>query len=96
MAFRCKASLYDERFLKNGNVLYSEILLIKYFLDRYRVGRALSVGCGSALFESILRRSIAPKDPYPIELIKEAKRWPTAEDVKDLVGEVDFAEVGFA
>jgi ubiquinone/menaquinone biosynthesis C-methylase UbiE len=198
LAFKYKASKYDEWFLKNKNVLYSEVLLIKYFLDKYGVGRAVSVGCGSALFEAILRdefnikieyclepaegmarlaeergfkvdrgyaenlpypddffdtvihngtihyvndpekalkeayrvlrpggqiiiawvsgessygilyqladvlgsweplRSIAPKDPYPIEFIKEAKRWPTAEEVKELVERTGFVNIEFA
>ncbi|MGB5304062.1 MAG: class I SAM-dependent methyltransferase [Gemmatimonadota bacterium] len=44
---------YDTWFLKNRNVLQSEVLLLKRFLDN--PGRALSVGCGSGLFEHILR-----------------------------------------
>jgi ubiquinone/menaquinone biosynthesis C-methylase UbiE len=198
LAFEHKASKYDEWFLKNKNVLYSEVLLIKYFLEKYGVGRTVSVGCGSALFETILKdefnikieyclepaegmariaeergfrvdkgyaenlpypdeffntviqngiihyvndprkaveeafrvlrhggqiiiawvagegsygilyqladalgsweplRRIAPKDPYPLEFIKEAKRWPTAEEVKNLVEDVGFVNVEFA
>jgi SAM-dependent methyltransferase len=44
---------YDAWFLKNANVLESEVLLIKHFLAG--AGRTLSVGCGSGLFEHILR-----------------------------------------
>jgi len=47
------AELYDVWFLKNRNVLRSEVLLLKRFLGE--PGRALSVGCGSGLFEHILR-----------------------------------------
>jgi SAM-dependent methyltransferase len=47
------AEEYDSWFLKNRNVLESEVLLIKHFLTA--PGRALSVGCGSGLFEQILR-----------------------------------------
>jgi ubiquinone/menaquinone biosynthesis C-methylase UbiE len=47
------AEEYDSWFLKNKNVLESEVLLIKHFL--IRSGRTLSVGCGSGLFEHILR-----------------------------------------
>jgi ubiquinone/menaquinone biosynthesis C-methylase UbiE len=39
--------------LKNRNVLQSEVLLLAGFLDT--PGKALSVGCGSGLFERILR-----------------------------------------
>ncbi len=44
---------YDAWFLDNRNVLQSEVLLLKRFL--VDPGRALSVGCGSGLFEHILR-----------------------------------------
>jgi ubiquinone/menaquinone biosynthesis C-methylase UbiE len=47
------AEEYDSWFLKNTNVLDSEVLLIKHFLTI--PGRTLSVGCGSGLFEHILR-----------------------------------------
>ncbi|RLE48184.1 MAG: methyltransferase type 11 [Candidatus Methanomethylicota archaeon] len=197
MAFEQEAPKYDEWFLKNRNVLYSEVLLVKYFLEKYGVGKALSVGCGSALFEMILRdefdikvdyclepaegmakiaekrgfkvdrgyaenlpypdeffdtviqngtihyvddpikaieesyrvlrrggqviiawvagessygilyqlagilgnweplKKIAPKDPYPIEFIREAKRWPTAEEVGELVKSAGFTNIEF-
>lgn len=48
------AEEYDAWFLKNANVLESEVLLLKRFLAR--PGRALSVGCGSGLFEYLLRK----------------------------------------
>jgi ubiquinone/menaquinone biosynthesis C-methylase UbiE len=47
------AEEYDSWFLKNTNVLESEVLLLKHFL--VKPGRTLSVGCGSGLFEHILR-----------------------------------------
>jgi ubiquinone/menaquinone biosynthesis C-methylase UbiE len=47
------AEEYDSWFLKNRNVLESEVLLIKGMLDA--PGKALSVGCGTGLFELILR-----------------------------------------
>jgi len=47
------AEEYDSWFLKNTNVLESEVLLLKHFL--IHPGRTLSVGCGSGLFEHILR-----------------------------------------
>ncbi|MCG2881316.1 MAG: methyltransferase domain-containing protein [Vulcanisaeta sp.] len=48
------ASKYDSWFLSNPYVLESEVLLLKYLLEP-NPGRALSVGCGSGLFEFILR-----------------------------------------
>lgn len=47
------AEAYDQWFMKNENVLRSEVLLLKHFL--MSPGRALSVGCGSGLFEHILK-----------------------------------------
>lgn len=47
------ASKYDAWFLDNRNVLYSEVNLVASVLRDG--GRILSVGCGSGLFEKIMR-----------------------------------------
>lgn len=47
------ASKYDAWFLDNRNVLYSEVNLVASMLEG--AGRVLSVGCGSGLFEKIMR-----------------------------------------
>ncbi len=47
------AGQYDSWFLRNRNVLESEVLLLKHFLKA--PGKSLSVGCGSGLFEHLLR-----------------------------------------
>lgn len=47
------ADQYDSWFLENRNVLESEVLLLKHFLKS--PGKTLSVGCGSGLFEHLLR-----------------------------------------
>ena len=47
------ANEYDAWFLKNANVLRSEVLLLALFLRE--PGRAVSIGCGTGLFEKILR-----------------------------------------
>lgn len=52
-SFDERAAEYDVWFLKNPNVLQSEVLLLARCL--HEPGRALSVGCGSGLFEQILR-----------------------------------------
>jgi len=51
--FDAYAAEYDAWFLQNRHVLESEVLLLKHFLAD--PGRALSVGCGSGLFEHVLR-----------------------------------------
>lgn len=53
-AFDEYASKYDGWFLENKDVLDSEVLLIRRFLEN--PGRTLSVGCGSGLFEYFLRQ----------------------------------------
>lgn len=52
-AFDEFATTYDHWFLQNPNVLESEVLLVRHCLGT--PGRTLSVGCGTGLFESILR-----------------------------------------
>jgi SAM-dependent methyltransferase len=54
-AFDEYAETYDEWFLKNPNVLESEARLLAHCLGA-EPGQALSVGCGTGLFESILKR----------------------------------------
>ena len=52
-AFDEYAEQYDSWFLRNGTVLESEVLLLKHALAV--PGKTLSVGCGSGLFEQLLR-----------------------------------------
>ncbi len=47
------AAKYDAWFLENRGVLYSEVKLVAHCLRN--AGRVFSVGCGSGLFEKILR-----------------------------------------
>ncbi len=47
------ATAYDSWFMENRNVLYSEVNLVAKVLQD--AGRVLSVGCGSGLFEMIMR-----------------------------------------
>ncbi|MEJ2288569.1 MAG: class I SAM-dependent methyltransferase [Deinococcales bacterium] len=54
IAFDEHAEKYDGWFMKNPNVLTSEVLLIKHSLAD--PGETLSVGCGSGLFELFLKR----------------------------------------
>lgn len=54
IAFDEQSERYDSWFMKNPNVLSSEVLLIKHALGA--PDNALSIGCGSGLFESLLAR----------------------------------------
>ena len=53
-AFDEYADKYDSWFLKNEAVLDSEVALLAHFLAN--PGRTLSVGCGSGLFEALLKK----------------------------------------
>lgn len=52
-SFDQHAEKYDSWFLENKNVLYSEVKLVAHFLKD--AGKVLSIGCGSGLFEMILK-----------------------------------------
>ena len=63
--FDSYAEKYDSWFMENRNVLYSEAALVAYFL---RSGeKILSVGCGSGLFEQILRADYGIDIRYGVE-----------------------------
>lgn len=64
-AFDEHSAEYDAWFLKNPNVLASEVLLLARFLES--PGKALSVGCGSGLFELALRRGQGIDIGYGVE-----------------------------
>ncbi len=49
------ASKYDAWFIKNTNVLYSEVKLVAHFLESS--DNIFSVGCGSGLFERMLEKN---------------------------------------
>jgi SAM-dependent methyltransferase len=52
-SFDSYAAEYDSWFIKNSNVLESEVKLVASCLQN--AGEVLSIGCGSGLFEKILR-----------------------------------------
>jgi SAM-dependent methyltransferase len=59
------ATRYDSWFMKNRNILYSELKLVAYFLND--ADEILSVGCGSGLFEMLLRQEYNITVKYGIE-----------------------------
>ncbi|MGB2957765.1 MAG: methyltransferase domain-containing protein [Bacteroidota bacterium] len=64
-AFDEFAEKYDFWFLQNRTVLQSEILLLKHALSD--PGKTLSVGCGSGLFEQLLRSEHGVDIRYGVE-----------------------------
>ncbi|HZD16777.1 MAG TPA: class I SAM-dependent methyltransferase [Actinomycetota bacterium] len=59
------AQEYDAWFLKNQSILTSEVLLLERLLRT--PGKALSVGCGSGLFEQLLRTRHGLEVRYGVE-----------------------------
>ena len=59
------ATAYDSWFFENINVLTSEAKLVAHFLKN--PGETFSVGCGSGLFESILKKEYGIEIKYGIE-----------------------------
>jgi len=71
-SFNEHAENYDGWFLKNKNVLESEVLLLKYFLSN--PGKAVSIGCGSGLFEYLLKTEHGIEIGYGVEPSKAMAR----------------------
>ncbi|MGC9137148.1 class I SAM-dependent methyltransferase [Caldivirga sp.] len=80
-----EASKYDSWFLSNQYVLESEVLLIKYMLEP-NPGRTLSVGCGSGLFEFILRTRYGIKIEDCVELSPDMAKVAEARGLRVKIG----------
>jgi len=59
------ASKYDSWFFENANLLQSEVNLVAHFLKKS--GEVFSIGCGSGLFESILKKDFNIEIKHGIE-----------------------------
>jgi len=66
------AQEYDSWFLKNRTVLQSELLLLKRALGE--PGKTLSVGCGSGLFEHLLRTELGVDIRFGVEPAEKMAR----------------------
>ncbi len=87
------AQQYDAWFLENRNVLYSEVNLVASMLRD--AGRILSVGCGSGLFEKILReeRGIDIRDGIePSEAMAAIARHRGVEVTISTAENADFGD----
>lgn len=87
------ASLYDAWFLENPNVLLSEARLVARTLQGSR--RILSVGCGSGLFEKILREDFSieiTEGIEPAEGMAEIARKRGMNVVPATAEEADFGD----
>ena len=91
-AFDQYANKYDEWFLKNANVLASEVALVAHFLDN--PGRSLSVGCGSGLFESILKKEYKIIITDGIEPSQGMAEIATKRGLKVTIGSAEETDYG--
>ena len=77
------ADKYDAWFFNNTNLLTSEVKLVSHFL--HNAGTVFSVGCGSGLFESILKKEYGINIEYGLEpssgMAEIAKKRGMAVDV---------------
>lgn len=88
-AFDAYANDYDKWFLSNINVLKSEVALLAHFLGD--PGRAISIGCGTALFETLLKKD------YDIEIkegIEPAEGMAAIAKERGLDVRIGTAEAG--
>ncbi|MBN1416121.1 MAG: class I SAM-dependent methyltransferase [Bacteroidales bacterium] len=83
------AAEYDAWFLKNKNVLYSELKLVAHFLKN--AGETLSVGCGSGLFEMLLQQEYNITVKYGIE---PSKAMAEIADKRGMTVRIETAEDG--
>lgn len=85
------ANDYDAWFKENEDLFMSELLLVKYCLKD--AGKVLSVGCGSGLFEKVLREEHHIDVEYGIEPSQEMAKIAIARGMSVQVGgaeDVDF------
>lgn len=61
------ANAYDQWFMKNENVFASELKLLHRTLEPLEKKTILSIGCGSGLFESALKREYGIHVQYGVE-----------------------------
>ncbi len=72
LAFDEYAEAYDSWFLENRAILESEVRLLRHFLEK--PGQALSVGCGTGLFEWILREQHGTEIGFGVEPSEDMRR----------------------
>ncbi|MBP8960200.1 MAG: class I SAM-dependent methyltransferase [Bacteroidales bacterium] len=88
-SFDMYAEKYDTWFLKNKNVLYSELKLVAHFLNN--AGDILSVGCGSGLFEMLLKKEFNISVKYGIE---PSKSMAEIAEKRGMIVRTETAEEG--
>lgn len=86
------ASEYDSWFFDNTNLLQSEVNLVAHFLKN--AGEVLSVGCGSGLFESILKKDFGIEIQTGIEPSEEMAEIARKRGVDTEIATAEEADFG--
>ncbi len=86
------AGRYDAWFLGNRNLLESEVKLVAHFLKD--CGKTLSVGCGSGLFESILKKDYGIEVTHGIEPSKGMAEIAEKRGLEVKIGTAEDTDFG--
>jgi ubiquinone/menaquinone biosynthesis C-methylase UbiE len=86
------AGKYDAWFMENDTLLKSEVALVAYFLKN--PGRALSVGCGSGLFEYFLKKNYGISIPEGLEPSEAMAEIARKRGMSVMVSAVEESDLG--
>jgi len=91
-AFDLFANDYDSWFADNRDLLQSEVLLLAHVWPG--AGRALSVGCGTGLFETILARDHGVRVHAGVEPAQGMAEIARARGIEVTIGTAETADLG--
>ena len=83
------ADKYDQWFLTNNRVFESELKLLHACLNPLKKDKILSVGCGSGLFESALKREYDIIVEYGLEPSTDMAKIAEKRGVKVEIGDAE-------
>jgi len=93
-AFDEFANDYDKWFVSNENVLASEVALLARFLES--PGRALSIGCGTGLFEMLLKKDFGIQVTNGIEPAEGMAEIARKRGLDVQIGTAELGDYGSA
>lgn len=93
-AFDSFANDYDQWFLSNKNVLASEVALLARFLQS--PGHALSIGCGTGLFEALLEKNYGIRIVHGIEPAEGMAEIARQRGLEVRIGTAEHSDYGDA
>lgn len=86
------ADAYDSWFFQNQNLLTSELKLVRHFLEKDK--KILSVGCGSGLFEMLLKKEYGIEVNYGIEPSSGMAKVATQRGLEVQISSAEEADFG--